>query len=110
MQRSIIIALAAVTFSWGSASAGYIDELTLDDVNGPRISADFRDGVIAGIFHSLTASKAITCTFMSPRRLASDLQAALRAKEIDGHWTVYHSTLYVLVRAGCKATAEKPDA
>lgn len=115
MTRTItitIIALAVLAFFWASAStasAGYIDNLTLDDISGPKMTEDFRNGIIAGIFHSLTASKAITCPFMSPRMLVSGLKTARSAKEIDGNWTVYHASLYVLVRAGCAATTDKKE-
>ena len=117
MKRTItilLIALAVVAFAWASASAGYIEDLTLNDLNSQRIPRVFRDGIITGVFLALTASQAMTCPLMTAEMLKAGLEAALAAKEISGDATVYHASLYVLVQAGCKATTgavkEAPNA
>ena len=113
MKRTItilLIALTVVAFFWASASAGYIEDLTLGDINGPKIGTPWRDGLITGVFLTLTASKAVSCQMFSAKMLKAGLETALINQEITLDWTVYRASLYVLVRAGCKATAtEKPD-
>ncbi len=108
-----VIILAVLAFFWASAStasAGYIDELTLAEINGPKISDSFRSGVLAGVLHAVLAAKSITCPMMSPNMLKAGLESALLAREITPDWTVFHASLYVMVQAGCAAPAtEKPN-
>ena len=113
MKRTItiiVIALVVLAFFWASAStasAGYIEDLTIGDLLGPKIPASFRDGVYVGIFHTILSSEAVSCRMMSADMMTAGIVAALQAKEITADWTAYRASLYVLVRAGCTPTTKK---
>lgn len=114
MKRIVltIAVLAVVLFVWiNAATAGqYIEELTLGDINGPKIGTQWRDGLITGVFLTIMASKAVSCPMLSANMLKAGIEAALQAKEITPDWTLYHASLYVMARAGCAAAAtEKPN-
>lgn len=112
MKRTItiiLLALAVVAFAWANASADYIEDLTLGDLNSQKIPKAWRDGVYTGIFLSLMSSKALACPMMSANMMIAGIWAALDAKEITPDWRVYPSVMYVLLRAGCTA-AEKTNA
>ena len=117
MKRTVaitIIALAVVAFFWASAStasAGYIEDLTLNDLNGPKVTKTWRDGVLTGVFLTVMSSGGASCKMMSANMMIAGIEGLLAAGEITGEWTVYKASLYVLVRAGCTATTkEKPNA
>ena len=105
---SLLLVLVAIAMLWANAAtaADYIEDVTLDDLNGPQIMSAYREGIITGVFMTITASKAVSCPMMSAEMLRAGLDAALAAKEISGLWTVYHASLYVLIRAGCTATTD----
>lgn len=114
MTRTItilLIALAVVAFAWASAStasAGYIDDLTLAEINGPKISDSFRSGVYTGIFLTITSSNALACPpMMSARMMVVGIETALTTKAITPDWRVYHAVLYALVQSGCTATEQE---
>jgi len=108
MTRFLTGALILLLLGSTMVEAGSIDALTMEELSGPKIPASFRDGVIVGVLHAVSASGGMQCATMSSNMLKAGLEAALQAKEISGVWTVYHASLYVLVRAGCTATEPKP--
>ena len=109
MRRTLTALLILLLLGSTIVEAGSIDALTMEEINGPKIPASFRDGVIVGVLHAVSASGGMQCAMMmSSNTLKARLEAALQAKEISGVWTVYHASLYVLVRAGCTATEPKP--
>ena len=104
---SALLVLAVLTMLWANtAAADYIEDLTLDDLTGPKVPRVYRDGLITGGFLALMSSKAITCRTMSADMLKAGLDVALAAKEISGAWTVYHASLYVLMRSGCTSATD----
>ena len=105
---SILLVLTVIAMLWISAAAAadYIEDLTLDDLTGPKVPRVYRDGLITGVFLALMSSKAITCRTMSADMLKAGLDVALAAKEISGAWTVYHASLYVLMRSGCTSATD----
>lgn len=114
MKRIVltISVLIVILFVWINAATAspYIEDLTVGDINGPKIGTPWRDGLITGVFLALMASKAVTCPMLSANMLKAGIEAALLAKEITPDWTLYHASLYVMVRAGCTAAAaEKPN-
>ncbi len=112
-MKRIVSALLLILFASSPAVAGtYIESLTLEDINGPKISQSWRDGVYTGVFLTLMSSKAMVCPMMSTNMMKAAIEAAVAANEISTIWTVYHASLYVLARAGCKPVEkkEKPDA
>ena len=115
MKRGIaitIIALAVVAFFWASASAGgYIEDITIEDINGPKVSKTGGDGVLTGVFLTVMSTKAVSCKMMSANMMIAGIEGLLAAGEITGDWPVYKASLYALVRAGCTATKkEQPNA
>jgi hypothetical protein len=110
MKRTItitIIALAVVAFFWASASAGYIEDTTLNEINGPKISKTWRNGVLTGVFLTVMSSEAVSCQMMSAHMMIAGIDSLLAAGEITGDWTVYKASLYALARAGCTATKKE---
>lgn len=114
MKRTItitIIAMAVVAFFWASASAGYIEDTTLNDISGPKVSKAWRDGLLTGVFLTFMSSEAVSCRMMSAGMMIASIEGLVAAGEITGEWTVYKASLYALARAGCTATPqEKPNA
>lgn len=112
MKRTItimLIALAVVAFFWASASAAYIEDLTLEDLYNQKIPKAWRDGVYTGIFLTVMSSKAVACPMMSANMLIAGVEAALGAKEITPDWRIYSSVMYVLIRSGCTTATEKSN-
>ena len=108
MTRLMAVALILLLFASTMVEAGSLAELTLGELNGPKIDESFRDGVITGVMVAVGASGAVKCPRMSVRMLKPALEAALAAREVTEIWTVYHSILYVLAKAGCTATEDAP--
>ena len=107
MKRLVsVLIVIAILWAPAASASGYIEDLTLDDLTGHRVPRVYRDGIIPGVFLALMSSRAVTCQMMTAERLKAGLEAALAAKEISGVWTVYHASLYVLVRAGCTAAPD----
>ena len=102
---SILLVLAVIAMLWASAAtaADYIEDTTLKELNG---MGQYREGLLTGVFLAIASSQAISCPMMSARMMIVGLDTALAAKEISGAWTVYRASLYVLARAGCKATTD----
>ncbi len=108
---ALLLTLVLLTPAYGQTRPNGIADLTLEELGGPRISKDFRTGVLTGVFLALSGSKAMLCPLASAKMMIAAIDAAVQAKEISEIWTVYHASLYVLVRMGCRATEEvKPDA
>lgn len=109
-MKIIAILLSLLLLGSTMVEAGSLAELTLGELNGPKIDESFRDGIITGVMLTVGASGAVKCPRMSVRMLKPALAAALEAREISEIWTVYHSILYVLTKAGCTATRDpEPD-
>lgn len=110
---SALVLVALVAFLWVSAATAagpYIEDITLGDIHGPKIGTSYRDGLITGVFLAIMSSKSVSCPMLSANMLKAGLESALQANEITPDWTIYHASLYVMVRAGCsRAATEKPN-
>ena len=107
-MKPLLTALFLLLFMSTMVEAGSLAELMLGELNGPNIDESFRDGVITGVMLAVGASGAVKCPQMSVRMLKPALAAALEAREVTEIWTVYHSILYILTKAGCTATEDTP--
>jgi hypothetical protein len=107
VAATILVFSLIVTILWISAATAagpFIEDLTLGDLSGPKITAHFRDGVLTGVFLTIMASNGVACPMMSTNMMQAAIESALQAREITPDWTVYRASLYVLARAGCSAT------
>ena len=107
-MKLLLTTLLLLLLTSTMVEAGSLAELTLGELNGPKIDESFRDGVITGVMLTIGASGAVKCPRMSVRTLKPALAAALEAREVTEIWTVYHAIMYVLARAGCTATEDAP--
>lgn len=110
MKRIIGIVTLVLVLMASQVSAGYIEDTTLNDINSPKVSRQWRDGLLTGVFLTFMSSEAVSCRMMSGGMMIASLEGLLAAGEITGEWTVYKASLYALARAGCTATPqEKPN-